>query len=138
MNARRRFLAFIGVGLIGIGVQLVVVHACLHRLHVHYAVATSLGVIAAVVHNFVWHRHWTWADRRSVREHALAVFARFALANGAVSLAGNLIVVTIVMSSTRFDGVLANAIAIAVCGLANFWAGDRWVFVPGRIPTPQS
>ncbi len=30
----------------------------------HYLVATALAVEMAVLHNFFWHRRWTWADRR--------------------------------------------------------------------------
>ena len=36
-------------------------------LHFDYLFATAIAVEAAVVHNFVWHEQFTWADRVTVR-----------------------------------------------------------------------
>lgn len=46
---------------------------------------------AAGRHNFVWHERWTWADRVPVHGHFMKRLLYFHLANGTVSLAGNLI-----------------------------------------------
>ena len=124
----KRFFRFNGFGALGIGVQLSPVAALTAWLHVNVAAATGLGVAAAVVHNFIWHRRWTWADRRGEGRHVLLTFCSFALSNGAVSLVGNVAIVSILVRWTGFDGVAANVVAIAACGVVNYWLGDRVVF----------
>ena len=58
-----RWLKFNLVGGIGIGVQFVTLLLLKSIFHFHYLAATALAVEAAVVHNFVWHEQFTWADR---------------------------------------------------------------------------
>lgn len=122
-----RFFRFNGVGALGIGVQLATVAALTAWVPVNVAAATGLGVAAAIVHNFIWHCEWTWADRRPER-HPLLAFCSFALSNGAVSLIGNVAIVSILVRATGLGGVAANVVAIAACGVANYWLSDRVVF----------
>jgi putative flippase GtrA len=127
MNRGVRFLRFNTVGAAGIGVQLPVLWLLADVAHVHYLIATPAAVGLAVVHNFIWHWRWTWCDR--TRAGGLtATFARFAIANGAVSLAGNLAVMVTLVSGAHVEPVVASAAAIGVCGLLNFWLGDAVVF----------
>jgi putative flippase GtrA len=121
-----RFLKFNAVGAVGIGVQLAVIWALTGALHVPVVAATAAGVAAALVHNYVWHRRWTWADRREIPP--LAGFARFVLANGMVSLAGNVVIMAALAATTTLHPVAANLLAIAVCGVANYFVGDAVVF----------
>jgi putative flippase GtrA len=132
----KRFLRFNGVGALGIGVQLSTVAAFTDLVHMNVAAATGIGVAAAVVHNFIWHREWTWADRRAEGRHLLLTFGSFALSNGAVSLVGNVALVSILVWWTGLDGVAANVVAIAACGVANYWLSDRVVFSPGARSRP--
>ena len=127
MSQGRRFVRFNAVGAAGIGVQLAALWLLTGVMHVHYLAATSLAVGTAIVHNFLWHRRWTWAERAESRG-AIAQFLRFAAANGVVSLAGNLVVMTALVSGTHLTLVVANGIAIGACGLLNFWLGDSVVF----------
>jgi putative flippase GtrA len=127
MNQWVRFVRFNAVGGAGIAVQLASLWFLAHVAHVHYLFATPVAVGLAVLHNFVWHWQWTWHDRAR-RGGLLAAFARFATANGAVSLAGNLAVMATLVSGAHVDPVAANGVAIAVCGLLNFWLGDSVVF----------
>jgi putative flippase GtrA len=129
--ATRRFLKFNGVGVLGIAVQLLSV-AVLTAFGVPAVAATSSAVMLTVLHNFFWHRHWTWRDRRLTSEPAALTFARFAAANGAVSLIGGAGVVWMLSTSLHTNAVIANAAAIAVCGLVNYALGDRVVFVARR------
>jgi putative flippase GtrA len=128
--AHRRFVTFNGVGALGVGIQLATVHALLAWTPAGPVAATAMGVTAAVVHNFVWHRVWTWRDR-SGEVSAGAAFARFVLANGAISLAGNVLIVGVLVRHTPMGGVTANALAIAACGIVNYLVSDRLVFVDG-------
>jgi putative flippase GtrA len=119
-----RSLAFAAVGALGLGCQLAALHA-LVMAGAPVAVASALAVAAAVVHNFLWHRQWTWRDREGAWP---AQLVRFAGLNGAISLAGN-VVVTSALVSAGVPLVAANLAAVALCGLANFVLADRAVFL---------
>ena len=68
----------------------------------------------AVLHNFVWHQHWTWRDRPSASAPTVAVrLVRFHLLNGTVSLVGNLAVMAVLCGALGMDPVAANVVAIA-------------------------
>jgi putative flippase GtrA len=127
MNQRRRFVRFNAVGAAGIGVQLSVLWLLTGVARMHYLPATLAAVALAVVHNFLWHRRWTWGDRPA-GVHPIALFTRFAAANGAVSLAGNLAAMPLLVSVAGLTPVVANGVAIALTGVLNFWVGDVVVF----------
>jgi putative flippase GtrA len=129
-----RWLKFNLVGGIGIGVQFAALFLLKGILHFHYLAATAIAVEAAVVHNFVWHEQFTWADRvRSDRINsswrgAGLRLLRFHLANGAVSLLGNLALMKVMVGQGHMNYLFANAIAITLCSLANFLLSEEWVF----------
>ncbi len=129
-NTSQRWLKFNLVGAIGIGVQLAALTA-LRALGMNYLVATALAVEIAVVHNFIWHERFTWADRASVSlgQSALRLL-RFNLTTGAVSIGGNLLLMRLFVGQLRLHYILANLLTIAACGLANFLVSDRVVFRP--------
>ena len=125
----RRWLAFNGVGLLGVGVQLGLVALLTHGGGVHYLVATAIAVEAAVLHNFIWHQRWTWRDRPGSSAGAVATrLLRFHLLNGTVSLVGNLSVTAILAGAFAMHPVAANAVAIVVCSITNFLASEALVF----------
>jgi putative flippase GtrA len=97
---------------------------------VNYLVATAIADEAAVLHNFAWHRRWTWRDRAASvdRRASRAALGRFHLANGLVSLVGNVALMALLAGTLHLPPVAANALAILVCSLVNFALGDRWVF----------
>ena len=127
MNPLVRFVRFNTVGALGIGVQLAALWLLADVAHVHYLFATPAAVGLAVVHNFLWHWWWTWHDRAEGGGRA-AAFVRFAVANGALSLAGNIGVMATLVSGAHVEPVVANGVAIGVCGLLNFWLGNEVVF----------
>lgn len=116
-------MKFSVVGLIGLGVQLTAL-ALLTKLGVHYLVATAMAVEVALLHNYAWHRRWTWAERPSASNRLL----RFHLANGLISLASNLVWMWLLTGACGVPAVPANLAAIAATSLLNFALGDRWVF----------
>ncbi|HEY3975487.1 MAG TPA: GtrA family protein [Candidatus Sulfotelmatobacter sp.] len=124
-----RWFKFNLVGGIGIVVQFLTLYLMKSVVHLNYLFATAIAVEAAVVHNFVWHEQFTWADRlRSSRHHSMRRLVRFNLANGAVSVLGNLAVMKGIVAMGHTNYLLANGIAIALCSLANFLVGEEWVF----------
>jgi len=125
----RRWWAFNFVGGLGILVQLSVLTALTLWAGMNYLVATPAAVEAAVLHNFLWHEHWTWSDR-AVQDRCGWVrrLLRFQLANGALSVGGNLLFMRLFAGMWSVPYPLANAAAIVICSILNFLAGDVWVF----------
>ena len=130
----RRSIMFSAVGLVGIGVQLAALWMLKSRLGVPLLVATFLATEIAVIHNFAWHVHWTWADRPVSVAETLRRLIRFHVTNGLVSIAGNLLLMAALTAYLGLHYLLANLISIGVCALANLVVSDAWVFrpAPGR------
>jgi putative flippase GtrA len=126
-DIRVRLVKFAAVGASGVVVQAAALAVLLRVAPTHYLVDTAVAVEAAILHNFVWHRRWTWADRRET-DLALELL-RFNLTNGATSLAGNLILMLILVGGLRLNPLVANLITIAICSLVNFVLADRFVFI---------
>ena len=125
----RRWAAFNGVGAMGIGVQLGLLALLVRIADVHYLWATAAAVEVTVLHNFAWHERWTWRDRRSRTPGTLlARLGRFHVLNGAVSLAGNLVLVRVLTGSHHVDPIAANIAAILCCSVLNFGASELLVF----------
>jgi putative flippase GtrA len=124
-----RWIKFNTVGGIGIGVQLAALAILRSWLKLNYLLATGIAVEIAVLHNFIWHERFTWADRPPLRlTHSLIRLAKFNATNGAVSMAGNLLLMRLLVGGFKLNYVLSNCVAIAVCSLLNFLLGDRFVF----------
>jgi putative flippase GtrA len=124
-----RWLKFNLVGAIGIAVQLATLLFLRTGLHLHYMVATALAVEAAVIHNFIWHERYTWADRRTQAVATRLVI--FNATNGAMSIVGNLLMMKLLVEGVRLPYLPANVWAIAACSIANFLVSDRLVFRNG-------
>lgn len=124
-----RWLKFNFVGGIGIGVQLAALAVFRSLVHLDYLLATALAVETAVLHNFLWHERFTWADRgASGLTPSLIRLAKFNASNGAVSILGNLLLMRLLAGGLRLNYIAANLIAISVCSLLNFLLSDRFVF----------
>lgn len=123
----RRWLRFNAVGLAGMAVQLAVLALLSRMWRGHYLLASGMAVEAAVLHNFMAHMQCTWRERRR-RIVPLSAWWRFQVSNGGVSLAGNVLLMRMLVGGAHLPVLAANIIAVGVCGLANFWLGDSWVF----------
>ncbi len=125
----RRWIVFNSVGAMGIAVQMGVLWVLTSLFRLDYLPATGLAVEATVLHNLFWHEHWTWVDRtRDQDGRFVQRLLRFHLANGALSLAGNLVLMWLFVGKLRMNYLLANALAIALGSILTFVAGDRIVF----------
>ena len=125
----RRWFAFYFVGGLGIVVQLSTLAVFTAWAGLHYLLATGLAVEVAVLHNFIWHEHWTWSDRASQdKPGRWKRLLRFQITNGALSLGGNLILMKGLVSVCAMNYTLANVVSITLCSILNFLASDRLVF----------
>jgi putative flippase GtrA len=129
-----RWCKFNLVGAVGIAVQFAGLFVLKTPLHFNYLAATAIAVEATVVHNFVWHEQFTWADRtrsqraNSAPKKSLLRLARFNLTTGGVSIVGNLALMKLMVGVGHMNYLLANGIAIVLCSLANFLVSETWVF----------
>jgi putative flippase GtrA len=122
-------LRFNLVGGIGIALQLGLLSLLKSVAGLNYLTATALAVEATVVHNFLWHERYTWADRvQPSWSKSLRRLTRFNLTNGAVSLAGNVVLMKIIVSFEPVHYLAANGIAIVLCSLLNFLVSNEYVF----------
>jgi dolichol-phosphate mannosyltransferase len=128
-----RWTKFSAVGSIGMAVHLGLLALFVKVFGMHYLLATALSVETAVLHNFVWHCLWTWADRPVARLSAIAAtLLRFHLSNGFVSIAGNLFFMHLFVGVMASDPFVASLLSIAPCAVINFMVSDRWVFLSPR------
>jgi putative flippase GtrA len=121
-----RWLKFNAVGAMGICVQLAVLASLRSGLGWNYLLSTAFAVEVTVIHNFLWHKRFTWSDRFT--HSRLGRFAAFNLSNGTISLLGNLGIMKLLTGVLGLNYFVANIIAIAICSLLNFAVGDRFVF----------
>jgi putative flippase GtrA len=132
-----RWLKFNLVGALGIGVQLAVLLVLKSHFHLNYLLATALAVESAVVHNFLWHERYTWADRvRPSWGKSLPRLLRFNLTAGAVSILGNLALMELMVGVGQANYLIANGISIVFCSLVNFLVSESWVFEVETKPAP--
>jgi putative flippase GtrA len=135
----RRWLKFNLVGAIGIVVQLAVLGILNGALKLDYLPATALAVEAAVLHNFLWHERFTWAERACVtRRQALLRLVRFNFTTGAVSILGNLLLMRLLVGLAHLPSLAANLASIAGCSLLNFLVSEYIVFRAGGRPVRRS
>jgi putative flippase GtrA len=124
-----RWWRFNLVGGIGIALQLALLFFLKSVLDLNYLAATGVAVEATVMHNFLWHERYTWMDRvRPSWRGSPPRLLRFHLTNGAVSIAGNLGLMKILVGVGHVNYMAANAAAIVVCSLFNFLVSDAYVF----------
>lgn len=124
-----RWCKFNLVGAMGVGVQFAALFVMKGLVGVDYLLATAMAVETAVIHNFLWHERFTWADRvRPSRRGALIRLIRFNLTTGAMSMVGNVALMKVMVGEGHMNYLVVNGIAIALCSIANFLVSDQWVF----------
>ena len=127
MNTLVRWGKFNLVGAVGMGVQLCALALFDRWAPGHYLLASTVAIEVTLLHNFIWHVHYTWRDRSEGGE-LLTRLMRFHLSNGLVSMVGNLALMRVLVGEARMPVLVANAIAILCCSLVNFFLSDRWTF----------
>ncbi len=127
MNTFIRWSKFNLVGAMGMMVQLAALALFNRCLAGRYLYASAAAIELTLLHNFVWHLHYTWRDRRE-SSALLSQLIRFHLSNGLVSMLGNLALMRILVDGARLPVLAANCIAILCCSMVNFCLGETWAF----------
>jgi len=123
-----RPVVFIVVGVAGYVLQTAVLWLLVGKMGLPVVPATLLATEAAVLHNFVWHVRWTWADRPAGPGAMVMRLLRFNLANGGVSLAGGAALMALLVIVSGVHYLVANLVTVVACSVVNYLASDRWVF----------
>ncbi len=127
MKALERWLKFNFVGAIGMAVQLAALALLNRWMGGYYLYASAAAIELTLLHNFLWHTHFTWRDRRD-ESARMRQLMRFHLSNCLVSMVGNLVLMQLLVHGAHMRVLLANILAIICCSLANFTLGNRWAF----------
>jgi putative flippase GtrA len=93
-------------------------------LGLHHIPAAVGAFCVAVANNFVWNRHWTFEPGE---DHPAFQAARFFTVSVAALLI-NLAVLEALVSGMSLEGVVAQAIAVAVAMPFNFLGNKLWTF----------
>jgi len=125
----RRWFAFYSVGALGFTVQLATLATLKSLLGLDYLVATGLAVEVSVLHNFLWHERWTWADRTGAEVGGVFDrLVRFHAATAIISIVGNVVGTWLLVSTFGLHYLVANLLAVLSCSILNFFVSDLMVF----------
>ena len=131
MNAWQRWgqcwYRFNLVGAMGMALQLAALELFNRCLAGHYLIASAAAIELTLLHNFLWHMHYTWPGR-SDSATWLRKLVRFHLSSGLVSMLGNLALMHLLVHEVRLPLLLSNLVAIVCCSIANFCLGNNWAF----------
>src|SRR3989454_10154830 len=121
------FIRFNVVGVFGFALQSGVLFVLTHSPHPFgYIAATAVAVELAILNNFVWHQRWTWKDRPSATTgETLRRLLKFNITNGAVSITGNLIFMSLLVGRLGVPVAFAYVTSVAACAICNFFLADR-------------
>src|SRR6266850_3260100 len=124
------FIRFNVVGVLGFALQSGALFVLTHGAHpVGYLAATAAAVELAILNNFFWHQRWTWKDRpSSTTGETLRRLAKFNVTNGAVSITGNLVLMSNLVGRLGLPIAGANVASVAACSICNFFLADRIAF----------
>jgi dolichol-phosphate mannosyltransferase len=128
----RRWLKFQAVGAAGTCVQLGSLFFLRECLSLSVLLAAAMAVEISILHNFCWHRHWTWAftDSRLRSKPVLRQLCEYNLTCCLVSLVSNVVLTDLFMRTFGVHYLIANLMAIATVGGANFLTAELFIFRP--------
>lgn len=112
------------VGAMGYGVNVAIFAACVHGLSIDFRIASVIAFLVAVVHNFVWNRHWTFDAREGHAGFQAARFFTVSLAAYGVSF----VVLISLVSLAHMAKVPAQAIAVVAGVPLSFLGQKLWSF----------
>jgi putative flippase GtrA len=127
LNTLIRLGKFNLVGAMGMVLQLAALTLFNRWMAGRYLYASAAAIEVALLHNFLWHWHYTWRDRRDGAT-PICRFVRFHLSTGLISMLGNLALMQLLVHAAHLPLLVANLAAILCCSMANFYVGNKWAF----------
>jgi Predicted membrane protein len=129
----RKWVRYNAIGLMGLGLQLILLFLLTRFVHLNYFVATLFAVQCALIHNFLWHQRYTWKENvvRSKKESVMR-FVRFNSSSGTLAIISNLGFTALLVQIVHLPLVVCNLMAIGICNVANFLFANNFVFQPSN------
>jgi putative flippase GtrA len=115
---------FLLVGASGYVVNLAVFTFSLKVIGVQHIAAATIAFAVAVLNNFYWNRHWTFAARGG---HAGFQAARFFTVS-LVAFAIQLVLLELLITDANMPKVLAQAVSLILATPVNFIGNKMWSF----------
>jgi putative flippase GtrA len=115
---------FLLVGSSGYVLNLVVFTFSLKVIGVHHIAAATIAFAVAVMNNFWWNRHWTFAARGG---HAGFQAARFFTVS-VIAFLIQLAILELLVTGPDLPKVLAQAISLVLATPVNFVGNKLWSF----------
>lgn len=91
--------------------------------------ASMIAIELAIVHNFIWHRNWTWKKRLADKPEPF--FRQLLVYNTATGLIDILVNVSLLWILTTFFGVyylIANVFGMIMGPVIKFWLNEKVIF----------
>lgn len=125
-----RWFKFQTVGAFGVLVHMASLKFLHESIGWSVSAATAAAVEVAILHNFVWHVRWTWGNTNRPFDAAKLwrQLWQYNLLYCLISMATNLGFTNLYMNAFHLHYLVANLLAIATGGIANFAAGEFLVF----------
>jgi len=120
---------FMAVGWLGMLVNSAVLFTLKGGLHVPLIPASMIAIEVAIIHNFIWHRQWAWAERNN--GHKKSFFRQLLLYNaatGAVDFSVNISVLWSLSTFLNVHYMLANIVGMCAGPFVKFWLNDKIIF----------
>jgi putative flippase GtrA len=119
-----QLLRFGAVGASGYIVNLVAYTVCVRGISIDYKVASVIAFLVAVVNNFWWNRHWTFAAKQA---HPVRQGLKF-FAVSVVAFGFSYVVLVSLVDGAGVDKVLAQAVAVLAAMPLSFIGQKLWSF----------
>ena len=91
--------------------------------------ASMMAIEIAIIHNFIWFRHWAWKDRKSEnRQPFFKQLLMYNVATGIVDLSANVTILWVLSTLFHVHYMLANILGMLAGPFIKFWLNDKVIF----------
>ena len=91
--------------------------------------ASVISIEIAIVHNFIWHRHWTWRDRNVQNPPSfIKQLLVYNIMTGLVDLSINVIVLWALTTIFGVYFMIANVFGMIMGPCFKFWINEKFIF----------
>jgi putative flippase GtrA len=91
--------------------------------------ASLMAIEIAIIHNFFWHRHWTWRDRNGDKSQSFSKqLLTYNLMMGSVDLVVNVSILWVLTTVFGVHYLISNIVGMMCGPLIKFWLNEKVVF----------
>jgi dolichol-phosphate mannosyltransferase len=91
--------------------------------------ASLMAIEIAIIHNFIWFRHWAWKDRQQkYHQPFFKQLFKYNIATGLVDLFSNVTILWVLSTFFHVHYLLANICGMIAGPFIKFWLNDKFIF----------